>query len=202
MFLIIYVLCHLKILKVVRKCHYEIFLFMITLFCGEIYINNLINNEQKKGEKNTMNYMAKGGVSGIGAIITYVTGNFTPLIYLLVFFEIADYITGIYDAWQSKTISSQIAINGFFKKVFYFFLVSVAFGFDYMIHEASLIIGFEFQYPAIFGILSICYLLSTELISILENLEKIGIIVPFVTNALKIFRDKLDPSVQKEDEND
>lgn len=143
--------------------------------------------------------LMKGGVVGIGTIITYVTGNFTPLIYLLFFFEIADYITGIYSAWNEQNLSSTAAINGFFKKIFYFFLVLVSFGFDYMIHETSQLIGFTFQYPAIFGILSVCYLLSTELISILENLEKIGIIVPFVTNALKIFKDQLDPISQKEE---
>lgn len=149
------------------------------------------------------NNLMKGGVVGIGTIITYVTGNFTPLIYLLFFFEIADYITGIYSAWQDENLSSTSAINGFFKKIFYFFLVMVAFGFDYMIHETSQLLGLTFQYPAIFGILSICYLLSTELISILENLEKIGIYVPFVTNALKTFKDQLDQTYNKgDDEND
>lgn len=134
----------------------------------------------------------KGSVAGIGTIITYLSGNFTPLIYIMVIFEILDYITGIVSAKMSgKGVSSKVATQGFVKKVYYFVLVGVAFGFDFVIVETTSILGFDFGWPAFFGVLSVCYLLSTEAISILENLQELGIKVPFLTSALKIYREKI-----------
>lgn len=134
----------------------------------------------------------KGSVAGIGTIITYLSGNFTPLIYIMIIFEILDYMTGIVAAKiNDGGVSSGVAMRGFVKKVFYFVLVGVAFGFDFVIVETTQVLGLDFEWPAFFGVLSVCYLLSTEAISILENLQELGIKVPFLTSALKIYREKI-----------
>lgn len=150
--------------------------------------------------------MFKGGMAALGTILSYMAGNFTPLLLLLAFFEAADYITGMYAGYCAQKISSQTALKGFFKKVFYFFLVGVGFGMDFMVHTATMSLGVDFAYPAMFGIFSIYYLLSTELISILENLAKIGVEIPLLTRALKGFRKRLEDLEEfrglKEDEDD
>lgn len=146
-----------------------------------------------KGRRFTVNEkLIKGGLSGLTAIISFMAGNFTPLIFILVGAEVFDYISGMYVSYLKGGWSSKIAIDGFFKKVFYFFMVAVGFGFDYMIYEMVNVLDINIDYTGIFGILSVCYLLSTEFISILENLEKINITVPFLTNALKVLREKIE----------
>lgn len=135
----------------------------------------------------------KGGMAALGTILSYMAGNFTPLMVLLVLFEGMDYVTGMYAACsEGGGLSSAVAIGGFFKKVFYFFMVAVGFGMDFMIHTATELLGMSFSYPAVFGIFSVCYLLSTELISITENLAKIGIRIPLMTSALLLFREQLE----------
>lgn len=145
----------------------------------------------------------KGGLAVFGTILTYMSGNFTPLIWLLILAELGDYLSGLYSAWNSGNLSSKEAINGFFKKLFYFFLVAVGFSFDYMIYWLSNSqIGITFDYPACLGILSVCYLLSTELISITENLEKIGLHIPFVTKALKAIKGKIEQKAEGDEKNE
>lgn len=138
------------------------------------------------------NKLLRGGLAGLASILTFFSGNFTPLIFIMVFFEILDYITGILSAKKtSGGVSSEVALWGFVKKTGYFILVGVAFAFDYVIVETTRIVGLVFDWPAVLGVLSVCYLLSTEGISILENLEELGIKVPFLTSALKIYREKI-----------
>lgn len=146
----------------------------------------------------------KGSVAGVGAIWSYMADNYTPLMTLLVVFEVMDYVTGIYAAGRTKGggIDSKTAINGFCKKVFYFFLVGVGFGMDFVVHTSTASLGINFAYPAIFGLFSIYYLLSTELISILENLAKIGVEIPLLTKALKVFRQQLESIDQLKGLND
>jgi len=145
--------------------------------------------------------LLKGGWAGLTAIITYMSGAFTPLIFIMVFFEILDYLTGVASAQKNDGgVSSKDAIWGFIKKLCYFVLVGVAFSFDYVIVETSNIAGLNFEWPALFGILSVCYLISTEGISILENLAELGISIPFLTSALKIYKDKISCKAEQSEE--
>jgi toxin secretion/phage lysis holin len=134
--------------------------------------------------------LAKVGIAGIGAIISFLSDSFTPLLYIVAFLAILDYITGITVAWKNKELSSKKAIYGFVKKTLYFALIGVAFSFDFLIHQASTYMISEhiIELKPIFGTLALCYLISGECISILENLNEFGIKIPFLTDALKLFR--------------
>jgi toxin secretion/phage lysis holin len=135
----------------------------------------------------------KAGVAGISALLSYLGGIFTPLFFIMISFEVLDYVTGIIAAVKAEGgVSSREALWGFVKKVCYFILAGVAFLFDYAIVETAASIGIEYNMQPVFGTLSVCYLLSTEGISIVENLETLGIKVPFLTVSLKAYRDKVD----------
>lgn len=136
--------------------------------------------------------IVKAGIVGISSFITYISQNFTPLIFILILLEVMDYITGIVSAKINGELTGRKASLGFIKKVFYFFLIAVAFCFDYVISYTGSIISMNFGWPSIFGVLSVSYLCSTEAISILENLSEIGIKVPFLTSALKSFRVRIE----------
>ncbi len=137
--------------------------------------------------------VVKGGIATLGTIITYMTDAFTPLILIMVIFMGIDYITGMLSAALSDGFSSKEARKGTIKKLTYFFVVAIAFGFDFVIFETTKTIGLNFQWKAIFGMLSICWLISTDGISILENLVEIGLPIPkFLLNGLKLFKEKVE----------
>ncbi len=135
----------------------------------------------------------KGGVATLGTIITYMTNAFSPLMVILILFAMVDYITGMISANLNEGWSSKEAYRGVIKKFSYFFMVMLAFGFDFAIDELTRKFGFNLSFPAVFGVLTVCWLISTDGISILENLVEIGLPVPnFLINGLKVFRDKVE----------
>lgn len=141
----------------------------------------------------TKQYIVKGGLAAVGTIITYMANAFTPLIFILVVFMVSDYITGVIAAHMNEGISSGEAYKGAIKKFSYAFMVLMAFCFDFVIHQLTTDLGINFNYPAVFGVLSICWLISTDGISILENLLEIGVDVPkFLISGLKIFKGKVE----------
>ncbi|MDR1688411.1 MAG: phage holin family protein [Clostridiales bacterium] len=140
----------------------------------------------------------KAGAAGISALLAYLGQIFTPLFFIMIAFEVLDYITGITAAVKKEGgLSSTEALWGFVKKACYFIAVGVAFLFDYAIVETAASIGIEYNMQPVFGTLSICYLLSTEGISIVENLETLGVRVPFLTSSLKAYRDKANSAQKK-----
>lgn len=150
----------------------------------------------KEGGVDMEGKLFRGGLAGIGTIVSYYVGNLTPLFYLLIGFEIADYLTGMavakwYPATPEDGWSSTKAIQGFIKKIAYIFLVGVAWGVDYLVHEMSRMAELPLEWSAYFGVFAVCYLILTEGISILENASKMGVEIPFFTTALKLFREKV-----------
>ena len=138
------------------------------------------------------NIGAAGVMAAVGTAASLLGGIFTPLFFVLVAFEVMDYVTGMYAGWKNGGWTSQKAFEGAVKKLFYFFLVAVGVGFDYLITDAMGRASLGIQYPAVFGTLTVWFLLSTEFISILENLSEVGVEVPFLMAALKVFRERLD----------
>jgi len=145
--------------------------------------------------------MMRGSLASIWAVVSYYAGNLTPLFYLMIIFGFADIalnmaVTKWYpanpgDGWCSKAI-----IQGFVKKIACIFLVGVAWGIDFMILEADKTFNLPMQWGPYFGMFALCYLILTEGLSILERIEKMGIHVPFLTSALKSFREKISKGPQ------
>ena len=149
----------------------------------------------------------RGTLAGIWALATYYAGNLTPLFYLMLVFEIVEFLMGMavakwYPATPEDGWCGKKAVQGFVKKITYIFLVGIAWGIDFMILEADKALDLPMEWGPYFGVFALCYLILTEGISILESAEKMGIHIPFLTSALKTFREKVSkgPAEKKGDE--
>lgn len=113
----------------------------------------------------------------IAAFTTYVGMLAVPLLILLIMMAI-DYISGMAAAWIRNELSSKIGAKGIVKKVGYMGLIVVAMAVDYLIYSGLVMINVNPNYEMFFGILVSIWLIINEMISILENLSKIGVPIP------------------------
>ena len=113
-------------------------------------------------------------VAGVSAYFQIIA---IPVLVLLSVMLI-DYITGLINASKTTGISSRIGILGIVKKCCYIALVGVGATVDYIISIGLLQIGTENNFTLSFGLLVSIWLIINELISILENLSKIGVPMP------------------------
>ncbi len=108
-----------------------------------------------------------------------------PLVILMVVMVI-DYITGMVSAWHSAELSSRKGLFGIVKKVSYLALVLVGMGVDWLIYSGLQAVNVSVGYTVFFGVLVTIWLVINELISILENLDAIGVPLPkFLVTAVK-----------------
>lgn len=106
--------------------------------------------------------------SMIGGWIGYFVGGVDGLLTALLIFMVLDYITGLMCAVADKKLSSAVGFKGIFKKVLIILLVGVA-------HIADLhVVGTG---SALRGAV-VCFYLSNEGISILENAAHLGLPIP------------------------
>lgn len=113
----------------------------------------------------------------IAGVYAYFEIIAIPVIVLIAVMVI-DYITGLINASKTTGISSRIGIFGIVKKCCYIALVGVGATVDYIISMGLLQIGSENNFTLSFGLLVSIWLIINELISILENLSKIGVPMP------------------------
>jgi toxin secretion/phage lysis holin len=107
-------------------------------------------------------------ITAIGGWLGWFLGGLDGFLYALVIFVGLDYITGVMLAFLEKRLSSDIGARGIFKKVMIFCLVGVAHIID------SNIIG----EGSVIRTAVICFYLSNEGISIIENAARMGLPVP------------------------
>ena len=113
-------------------------------------------------------------IAGVSAYFKIIA---IPLLVLIVVM-ITDYATGMTSAYMHKEFSSKVGIIGAVKKVSYIALVCVGVCADYLIHTALTQLGVQLNIQLLFGLLVTVWLIINELISILENLSKIGVPMP------------------------
>ena len=107
-------------------------------------------------------------ITGIGGWLGYVLGGMDGLLIALVVFITIDYITGIMCAVIDKKLSSAVGAKGIFKKVLILMLVSIANVIDvHVVGTGSALRG-----------ATVCFYLSNEGLSILENTVHLGLPVP------------------------
>ena len=102
-------------------------------------------------------------IAGImGAAVAKAVGGFDTQLTMLTVFVVFDYATGMYAAWKTKAVSSQIGFKGIGKKATIFIVVAFFYGADLMFNTNTL------RYMAIcaYGVL--------ELVSIIENADRGG----------------------------
>lgn len=119
------------------------------------------------------------------ALAAYLGVLAVPIIVLLVMM-IIDYISGMAAAWMHSELSSKVGAKGIVKKVGYMGLIVVAMGVDYLICTGIAAVNVEIPYNMWFGLLVAVWLIVNEMISILENLDRMGVPIPeFMTKIIK-----------------
>lgn len=106
--------------------------------------------------------------TAIGGWLGYFLGGCDGLLYALVLFVVADYITGIMCAINDQTLSSEVGFRGICRKVLIFLLVGIANVLDMNIIGS----GSVLRTAVIF------FYLSNEGVSLLENASHLGLPVP------------------------
>ena len=107
-------------------------------------------------------------ITAIGGWVGYFVGGMDGLLTALVILMALDYITGVMCAIVDKQLSSSIGFKGIFKKVLIFLLVGVA-----HIVDMNVIGTGEALRTA-----TICFYLSNEGVSLLENAGRLGLPIP------------------------
>lgn len=129
------------------------------------------------------------------AFAIYFNALAIPLCVLVIMMSI-DYITGMISAWIEKDLSSRKGIVGIVKKISYMALVAVAMTVDYLIYCGFTAINIQFENNMWFGLLVAAWLIINEMISILENLSRLGVPIP---EFLKKIIGRLKTSVERKD---
>ena len=116
-----------------------------------------------------------------------------PFITLIVIM-LLDYIAGTVKAWQKSVLNSSIGIKGIIKKVFNIFLVIIGIILDILM----LYIFPEMQIKMLFSLMITFYIIINEIISILENINELGIKIPkFVEILISRLKNKIDDDDMK-----
>lgn len=141
----------------------------------------------------------KIAIIGFFAVVSSWLGTLAIPVYVLVACNIIDYITGITAAGvQHQQISSYKGIVGIAKKVFMWLLIVVGVFIDVMLQYMFNNLNIPIALPFVVGCIVACWLVFNELISILENLNDIGVpMPPFLMPIVK----KLRHTVEKKGEN-
>jgi phage-related holin len=87
---------------------------------------------------------------------------------------------------------------GIIKKVGYMVLLALAFFVDYIISYLVSKAGIQSPVNGLFGVATTCWLIGTEGLSILENLNIIGVpFPPFLKSAFKKLKDESEQNITK-----
>lgn len=122
----------------------------------------------------------KGAAAGFGAVAGYLFGEWSVMIHLLFILVIADWLSGWAAAWINGELKSRKGYYGIARKVAIFLIVVVAHFIDVALGNLN-----YFQNAVIF------FYLANELLSIIENVGRMGVPMPDVLrNAVKIFESR------------
>ena len=128
-------------------------------------------------------------VTMLGGMLGYFVGGWDGMLIALVVLMALDYVTGVICAIADHKLSSSMGFRGIFKKVFVLMLVGVANIVD--VH----VVGSGSALRAAV----ICFYLSNEGVSILENAAHIGLPIP---EKLKVVLEQLHGRTDEKGEKD
>ena len=103
-----------------------------------------------------------------GGWLGYYLGGCDGLLYALLAFVVADYVTGVMCAVSDKKLSSEVGFKGICRKVLIFILVGIANIFDVQVIGT----GSVLRTAVIF------FYISNEGLSLLENAGHLGLPIP------------------------
>lgn len=122
---------------------------------------------------------------GLFSLISARLGILAPILLGLFIIVIADYISGICASAVEGKLSSTVGYKGILKKLSYFMAVGVAITVDWLMATCSQTIGIEMNFKAFLSVLVSVWLILNELLSILENINRMGVRLPnFLSEAI------------------
>ena len=124
--------------------------------------------------------------TALGGWLGYFLGGLDGLLIALIVFAALDYITGVMCAIADKTLSSAVGFKGVARKVLIFALVGVG----HILDTHVVGIGSALRTAII------CFYLSNEGVSLLENASYLGLPVP---EKLKAVLEQLHGRAEKEE---
>ena len=136
-------------------------------------------------------------VSTVITGLLYYLGIVSIPIIILICAMIIDYATGMLAAAYNSELSSKKGIKGIVKKVGYLALVLASMIIDWLISQGLQQINVDFHYSVFFAVLVAVWLIINELISVLENLSRIGVPIP---NFMKKLIDRIKTTVDEREE--
>lgn len=144
------------------------------------------------------NYIKAIVAAGL-AFVTSLLGVMSVPVILLVASNVIDYATGLFACKRrKKKISSNIGILGIFKKVAMWLMVIVGMMVDEMLMYASSSIWKEWPFKFVVGCAVAIWLICNEIISILENIQDIGVnIPPFLKPIVKRIRSQVEEEMEE-----
>lgn len=107
-------------------------------------------------------------ISAVGGWLGYFLGGVDGLMTALIIFMVTDYVTGLMCAIVDKQLSSRVGFKGLFKKMLIIILVGIAHIVDLHVVGTG-----EALRSAV-----ICFYLSNEGVSLLENAAHLGLPIP------------------------
>lgn len=140
----------------------------------------------------------KGVIAAVAAFFSAKLGILGPMLLALMGVMIVDYLTGMTASKKEGDINSKKGMWGILKKVTYMVVVGVGMLMDWLILTTAENLGAEIPLQTFFGLLVAIWLVINELISILENLTRIGTPMPeFLVRLVKSFKVSVESSADK-----
>ena len=127
--------------------------------------------------------------TAVGGWLGYFLGGYDGLLYALVVFMVADYLTGVMCAINDQKLSSSVGFRGICRKVLILLLVGIANILDVQVIGTG----------AVLRTAVIFFYLSNEGISLLENAAHLGLPVP---EKLKLVLEQIHEKAEGEGSNE
>ncbi len=122
----------------------------------------------------------KGAAAAAGAVVGFLFGGMSEMTILLLVLVIVDWATGWAAAWTRGELKSRVGYFGIVRKVAIFAVVAIAHLIDGVLGDLHM-----FRDAVVF------FYLANELLSVVENLGKMGVpMPPIIRDAVHIFQSK------------
>ena len=124
-----------------------------------------------------MNIVKAAFTAALAAVAAYFQQLIIPVLVLVVIMAL-DYISGVSAAWVNHELSSRTGVLGIVKKVCYLLVVAVGVCVDYMISLIGAAAGVNTEGYYFVALVVTVWMMLNECISILENVNRMGLPVP------------------------
>ncbi|QDH23443.1 phage holin family protein [Saccharibacillus brassicae] len=125
----------------------------------------------------------KGTAAAVGVVVGFLFGGTNTMVTLLLVLIIVDWATGLTAAWVRGELRSRVGYFGIVRKAAIFVVVAIAHLVDQVLGDLHM-----FRDAVIF------FYLANELLSVVENMGKMGVpMPPIIRDAVHIFQSRTKP---------